>query len=238
VHGAIISFHAVERQRDDPQVGDLLRQLENTPQLLDVVASCITTCWDVQTFDANVGCCFAIHGFFIEDHPDMVDTLQSFYTQRGNQAISQRRGALFESMCYVALRSAVSPDEFIHRECQIKFCSSNLCEKRKPTMDFALELSDGRIRLYECKVSLDAYMDAKCSKTRQKRNQKLVYMSCAKWFAYLLGIDIRTILVSLRESQMTSEYMLQRLPVYGLEIMGSDELRDLLATGFHCRLPK
>jgi hypothetical protein len=63
-------------------------------------------------------------------------------------------------------------------------------------------------------------------------------MSCAKWFAYLLGIDIRTILVSLRESQMTSEYMLQRLPVYGLEIMGSDELRDLLATGFHCRLPK
>jgi hypothetical protein len=101
VHGAIISFHAVERQRDDPQVGDLLRQLENTPQLLDVVASCITTCWDVQTFDANVGCCFAIHGFFIEDHPDMVDTLQSFYTQRGNQAISQRRGALFESMCLV-----------------------------------------------------------------------------------------------------------------------------------------
>lgn len=225
-----ISFHPVTESKKDPQVTDVLTELGYNPQLLHVVAVCIITCWDQQTFVANFKNCFSTNGFSASNYPGMVNALQAFYKDSHKQSITQRRGALFEDMCDIAFCHATDPEAHIHRRCQLKFLDTHICGRRCPALDFAIEYSNRKIQLFECKVSLDGYL---CGKDPElKRRQKLTYMACVKWVAYQFGISMRSILVSLRSSASATQYIVEELPIGGLEVMEHRELYSLLEAGF------
>lgn len=154
-----ISFHPVVKSQNDPQVTDVLSELGHNPQLLYVVAGCVITCWDQQTFSTNFKNCFSASGFSPCDYPNMVNALQAFYKDGYKQSIAQRRGALFEAMCDIAFCYAIGPEAHIHRGCQLKFFDTHICRRRCPAIDFAVEYSNTKIRLFECKVCLDGYLE-------------------------------------------------------------------------------